>query len=166
LDPGNSSGANWGIYMSVELPVYLHRLDMNPLSQSEIRSSFLNLVYCADKTESEIFNKDLRREELNISVRDAVASDKFQLRGTLRSSRAEKWEPADGYLVLQNNFKLPVTKELEKNSFILNHEHLFIKSYVSAGHLLHHVSYPADDAQSDELAVLEHHWNVFVRKKT
>jgi hypothetical protein len=164
VDPGNSGGANWGIYMSVELPVFLLQLEKNPLSQAEIRSSFLNLVYCADKTESELFNKDLRKEELNISVKHAVVSDKFQLRGTLNSTQAEEWEWQDGYFVLQNNIELPINKELEKNSFILNQGHRFIKSHITKGRMLHHVSYPAIDAQPNELAVLEHHWNVFVRR--
>jgi hypothetical protein len=72
---------------------------------------------------------------------------KFRRCATLHSAPAEEWEWHLGHIVLQNNIELLLNKELEKNSFILNHGHRFIKSHISKGRMLHHVSYPAIDAQ-------------------
>ena len=162
LDASNSSG-NWGIYMSVELPLFLSKLNENPLSREEIQRSFLNLVYCADQTEKELLNKDLQKEELNVSVIKATSSSQFQLREKKGSYRSEEWQQKNGFFILENKYPLITNKENEKNSFIYNHENLFVKSFIGNGYFHHQVSHLTDDAQKIELQVLEKHWEVFLR---
>lgn len=164
LDPSNTGGANWGIYMSVELPLFLSQLQENPLSQEEIQRNFLNLVLCADQTEKELFNKDLQKEELNVSVTKASSSSQFQLRQKNKSELMEKWEQRNGYFILENKYPLIANKENEKNSFIYNHENLYLKSFIKNGQFHHQVSHLTEDAQKIELQVLKKHWEVFLRK--
>jgi hypothetical protein len=163
LDPSSTGGANWGIYMSVELPFILSQLQENPLSQEEIQRNLLNLVHCADQTEKELFNKDLQKEELNVSVTKAAASSKFQLRQKNNSESEEKWEQKNGYFILENKYSLIPNKENEKSSFIYNHENLYIKSFIRNGQFHHQVSHLTEDAQKIELQVLKKHWDVFLR---
>jgi hypothetical protein len=164
LDPSKTGDNNWGLYMSVELPLFLSKLEENPLSQEEIQHNFLALVHCADQTEKELFNKDLQKEELNVSITKAAISTQFQFRKNPKKFRNDLWEQRDGYFILEINFPLIPNKENEKSSFICNHENLFIKSFIKNGSTQNQVAYLTDDAQKSELKVLEKHWEVFHRK--
>ncbi len=164
LDPSKLGDNVWGMYMSVELPLFLSKMEENPLSQEEIQRNFLALVHCADQTEKELFNKDLQKEELKESLIKADKTASHQFRKTAKQTRHDFWEQRNGYFFLENKYSLLTHKENEKNSLISNHENFFIKTFINKGNIHHQVAYLTSDAQKAELQVLEKHWQVFVSK--
>jgi len=98
-----------------------------------------------------------------VSVIKATSSSQFQLREKKGSYRNEEWQQKNGFFILENKYPLIINKENEKNSFVYNHENLFVKSFIGNGYFQHQVSHLTDDAQKIELQVLEKHWEVFLR---
>lgn len=99
LDPSHNTGSSWAIYMVNDLPLFIRDLHKNPLSVEEIQISYLNLIKCADLTEKEIFNKDLRKEELNLPLKMASYKCKKGFRKAEMQKVADRW-------VIQGDFIL------------------------------------------------------------
>lgn len=165
IDPSQTTGTNWGIYMTAELPLFISSLNVNPLSIEEVQSAFQNLINCADETEKNIFGRDLSREELNLPINKLASSFSKSLRHSARQNINSHWSKRGDNLFLEKQFLNSNVIDLEKQSFIDNHNNLYVKTCLISGLWTYQVSYSNKDAYESELNLLEKHLNVFLNKQ-
>jgi hypothetical protein len=166
IDPVQMSGNSWGIYMSTELPLFVEDLSINPLSEEEIQEAFSSLVICADTTESLIFQRDLRKEELNLVIGDLRKETNRVFRKAEKQTRLNKWLTKDSYHILETIVEQSeVSSFFEKQALVMNHESMYVKTFSEKGVWKHQVAFLNKDAFKDELDLLEKHYKVFLNEK-
>jgi hypothetical protein len=162
LDSAQPSGSHWGLYMSYDLPLFIEDLSVNPLSEEEVQDAFVSLVYCADQLEASIFGRDLKKEELNLPVAPMVGRDASKLRKAKAQSVGGRWKQRGRYYFLEQS--LDLSKEVidkEKHALILNHQSMYVKTYLVGNDWRSQVSLLSSDAFRLELELLEKHHAVF-----
>jgi len=162
LDVSQSGGSHWGLYMSYDLPLFMDDLSENPLSQEEVQDAFQSLIFCADGLEASIFGRDLKKEELNLTVAPMVARDTSRLRKARTQSISGRWKQRGDYYFLEQ----PVSwsKEVvdkEKQALIFNHQTMYVKTYLAGEDWMSQVSLLSSDAFQLELELLAKHYEVF-----
>jgi superfamily II DNA or RNA helicase len=157
LDPGQTS---WGIYMSTELPLFVTALSVNPLSVEEIQHAFVSLITCADLTEHILFNKDLKKEELNLPLhkKDTVNVNSF--RAAHKQFISSGWREWNDFYIKEEKVTGVSTVDTDKNMYIKNHENLYVKHVFSNGQWYKQVSILNKDAYLQELNLLEKHLEI------
>ena len=160
LDPSQTGGTSWGLYMVNELPLFITDLNDNPLSVEEIQEAFVNLINCADLTEKEIFEKDLQKEELNLPINKTLRENSFSFRNSKKQVIAEDWEERDGFYLLEEELDTDFYSDIEKQALIDNHNNFYVKSFYRDGKWLYQVAYITKDAHKVELQLLEKHLSV------
>lgn len=165
LDPSQTGGSVWGIYMSYELPLFLTSLDKNPLSKEEVKIAFNNLIHCADTTEIEIFNKDLKREELNLPENIILKNSNDNFRNSNKKIVVNNWQINGDYYFLTDCMNYSKNQDNEKIGFTTNHENLYLKTLPVGFDWFIEVSYNTIDTQREELNLLEKHLEIFINSK-
>jgi len=162
LDIDSSLGMNWGLYISTELPLYIYELEKNPLSELEIQQSFRRLIDCADKTEHDIFNRDLNKEELNLTegTHQSIGTSRF--RKQTNGAEVRDWTQFGDYFIKEISEPSRQIHDIERSSLIFNHKHLYIKAIPVSNKLKYQVAYLHHDAHREELELLEKHLGVSV----
>lgn len=164
FDPSQTSGSTWAIYMVNELPLFIRDLHENPLSSEEIQHAFLNLISCADLTEHEIFEKDLRKEELNLPLNRSENNESKSFRKAARQQFDHDWQEMGEYFILQENYNRDAMIDIERKSFIENGRNRYVKIVWDniEKRLKYQVAYLKHDASKVELDLLEKHLTVFM----
>jgi hypothetical protein len=157
LDPGQTS---WGIYMSTELPLFITDLSVNPLSIEEIQHAFVSLITCADLTEHVLFNKDLKKEELNLPLHEKETMNVKSFRAASRQFISSGWKEWNDFYIKEEKAAGISSVDTEKNMYIKNHEHLYVKHLFSKGQWQKQVSILNKDAYRQELYLLEKHLEI------
>lgn len=166
IDPVQMGGNSWGIYMSTELPLFVEDLSVNPLSVEEIQEAFSSLVICADTTESVIFQRDLKKEELNLAIGGLKKETNSVFRKAEKQNRINKWLTKGNYHVLEAMVEQSeVNSFFEKQALVMNHESLYLKTFRENDVWKHQVAFLNKDAFKDELDLLEKHYKVFLNEK-
>jgi hypothetical protein len=163
LDQSQTSCNSWGIYMSIELPLFIKDIDINPLSSEEIQEAFTTLVICADKTEAKLFVRDISKDELNLSTNQLSKSGNRGFRKAKIQNSIHSWSTKGNYHILESIAeKSTVGANYGRTALILNHENLFIKTFSENNQWKHQVAYLNKDAFKDELDLLEKHYSIFL----
>jgi len=157
LDPSQTGGTSWGLYMVNELPLFITDFENNPLSVEEIQEAFINLIKCADQTEKEIFDRDLKKEELNLPVNKISQNRKTSFRHSKKQTVGEDWLETDGFYILEEEVELSHYNDIEKQALIDNHNNFYVKTFCREGKWLFQVAYLTKDAYKVELQLLEKH---------
>ena len=161
VDPSQRTGSIWGIYMATELPLFLTTLDKNLLSQEEIQNAFEQLIHCADFVELNLLKSDLKKEDLNLPVSDIEPLNEISLpKARSVESIPEGWKIENTHLVKELSIESPLFRE-EKDVFVNNHNHLFLKTIWKNQSVKIEISHPKIDAHEKELTVLAKHLEVF-----
>ncbi len=160
LDPSQTGGTTWGIYMVNELPLFITDLIENPLSVEEIQESFINLIKCADVTEREIFDRDLQKEELNLPINKTSKNNSDGFRHSKKQVVAENWEERNGFYILEEEVDNNFYSDIERQSLIENHNNFYVKTFFRQGKWLYQVAYITKDAHKVELQLLEKHLRI------
>lgn len=163
LDPGQTSGNSWGLYMAIELPLFFSDLASNPLSAEELQHAFTSLILCADKAELELFDRDIHKEELNLPAESLLPKHTPGFRAAEQQSAVHKWKTKGDYFIKQVEFE--ETEELhdiEKAALILNHSNFYVRTLLENGIWQHQIGYLRKDAHQVELDLLEKHMDVFL----
>jgi superfamily II DNA or RNA helicase len=162
LDTDSSLGINWGLYISTELPLYIYELEKNPLSEIEIQQSYRRLIACADKTEHDIFNRDLNKEELNLSAGTHQSIGLNRFRRKTHGTEAKTWTQIGEYLIKEIVKSSKQIHDTERSSFIFNHKNFYIKAIPVYNKMKYQVAFLHHDAHVEELELLEKHLCVSV----
>jgi superfamily II DNA or RNA helicase len=157
LDPGQTS---WGIYMSTELPLFITDLSVNPLSIEEIQHAFVSLITCADLTEHILFNKDLKKEELNLPLHQKESMNVKGFRAARKQFISSGWKEWNDFYIKEDKAAGISSVDTEKNMYIKNHEHLYVKHVFSNGRWQKQVSILNKDAYRQEVRLLEKHLEI------
>jgi hypothetical protein len=162
LDTSQPAGSHWGLYMSYDLPLFIEDLSVNPLSEEEVQDAFQSLVYCADALEASIFGRDLKKEELNLSVAPLAGRNISKLRKAKKQLVGSRWKLRGSYYYLEQ----PVSwsndvADKEKQALISNHQTMYLKTYLVGNDWRSQVSLLSSDAFQLELELLEKHYDVF-----
>lgn len=162
FDPSQTSGSIWAIYMVNELPLFIRDLHENPLSSEEIQQAFLNLIKCADLTEQEIFEKDLRKEELNLPLNRSEKNESNAFRKATKQQFDHQWKERGEYLFLEENFDTDMMIDIDRKSFIENGQNRYVKIVRdnSEKTFKYQVAYLKHDASKVELELLKKHLDV------
>lgn len=164
LDQTQSAGSNWGVYMVNELPLFITDLSNNPLSVEEIQQSYINLIRCADLTEKEIFEKDLKKEELNLPLFKSQDETVIGFRRSKKQIIEHNWKEVGDYYLLEVEYTGNDYYDFEKQSLIINHKNYYIKSVFKDQLWTFQVAYLIHDAQKEELELLEKHLDVLIKE--
>jgi superfamily II DNA or RNA helicase len=166
LDPSQTGGSSWGLYMVTELPLFITNLNENPLSIEEIQDAFVNLIKFADHTEKEIFEKDLQKEELNLPVNNPHTNNNANFRKSKKQVIADHWIEEDGFFILEEEVEVENKKysDIERQALIDNHNNFYVKTFKRNGKWLYQVSMITKDAHKVELQLLEKHFKVVINK--
>ena len=157
---GQSSSTHWGLYMSCELPLFYMQLRENPLSIHELEHALVHLIHCADMTEQILMDKqDIELSDLNMEYSRPDRNGRHLLRKTGRSQNTTRWHREGEYLILEEAIRNK-TNEPERESWSLNHKHLYVKFIPTKGGMTAQTAYLATDAQKEELQILEKHLHV------
>jgi len=162
LDPSQVSGSNWGIYASVELPLFNVDLNQNILSENELQRAFSNLIIFADLTEKEIFQRDLKKGELNYPEESRTSSPEFYFKKNNKQFINHDWGIQDDFLILE--CQLVTNGDYEKQSLIENHKNLYVKNFFNNGKWFSQVSFLKQDSQKEELDLLEKHFDFYMKE--
>lgn len=166
IDPSHSGGNNWGIYMAYELPLFITDISINPLSGDEVQEAFTSLIACADKTEIEIFGRDLQKEELNLSADLFKDFSHQELRKAHKQQTVHRWKTRGEYHLLEADYEIKDESfDMEKQSLLMNHNTLYVKTFCQNEHWKHQVAYMTKDAHQEELDLLEKHFIVFLNRR-
>jgi hypothetical protein len=166
LDISQTGGSLWGIYVTTDLPLFMHHAGDNPLSREEVKSAFKSLIECADLTEQRIFSdQDLQLEALNlVSERKRIHTD-YELRKASKKY-APSWQISGEHYLLREKLNLSLADTV-KFSFIENHNNFYVKtmpihSRKDSKHRIcsQEVSYLRHDTQKNEIDLLEQHFKV------
>ncbi len=166
LDISQPAGSHWGLYMSYDLPLFMEDLSVNPLSEEEVQDAFQSLVYCADMLEASIFGRDLQKEELNLPVALLAVRDQVKLRKAKAQAVGGRWKQRGDYYLQEQ--PISWAKDIfdkEKQALILNHQTLYVKTFLAGAEWMSQVSVLASDAYKLELELLEKHQDVFRRSQ-
>ena len=162
MDISQTGGSLWGIYMSVELPLFLDELKKNPLSKLEVKTAFSQLIESADLTEKLIFNnQDVKIETLNLPIKENKDLKVFQLRDSEETIYTPNWKK-DGLNYILDSVDWRIVSDMEKKSMTDNHSNLYIKSFYKKSKWMIQTAYLAKDAQKSEIEILEKHNQVFI----
>jgi hypothetical protein len=129
-----------------------------------VQDAFVSLVYCADQLEASIFGRDLKKEELNLPVAPMVGRGASKLRKAKAQSVGGRWKQRGSYYFLEQT--LDLVKEVidkEKHALILNHQSMYVKTYLVGNDWKSQVSLLSSDAFRLELELLEKHHTVFLQ---
>lgn len=166
IDISQTSGSLWGIYVSADLPLFMHHSSENPLSRDEVKHAFKHLIECADLTEQRVFaNQDLQLDALNlVSDRKRIHTD-YELRKASKKY-APSWQISGEHYLLREKLNLSLADTV-KFSFIENHNNFYVKtipihSRKDSKHRIcsQEVSYLRHDTQKNEIDLLEQHFKV------
>jgi superfamily II DNA or RNA helicase len=157
LDPGQTS---WGIYMCAELPLFMSDLSVNPLSVEEIQHAFIGLIHCADLTEQLLFDKDLKKEELNLPLHQKTSMDVKNFRTARKQTIPSGWKERNEYYIKEETLSGISSVDADKNMYIKNHENLYVKHVCSNSRWYKQVSFLNKDAFRQELNLLEKHLEI------
>ena len=160
LDLSQSSSSNWGIYMVNELPYFVTNLKNNPLSKIEIVQGFKNLISCADITEKICFEKDLKKEELNLPLINAD-SNSFDFISVGKEAFVHNWQKENEFLIKDRDLIFKSTIDNEKQSFLINHENRYVKTTQIKNEWKVQVAYLEENVQKVELELMEKHLEIF-----
>ena len=166
LDTAQPGSSHWGLYMSCDLPLFIQDLSSNPLSVEEVQNAFESLLYSADFLEATIFGRDLKKEELNLSVAPLSSNRNAQLRNATHQIVSGQWKQRGNHYILEQpmNWSNEVADK-EKQALISNHQSLYIKTYLVGEEWRSQVSILSSDAFRQELDLLEKHLAVFQRSE-
>jgi hypothetical protein len=164
LNPALTGGSYWACHMAAELPFFITNPEDNLLNEEEIKTAFRQLVLCADLIEQQVFGRDISKEELRLSVEQPMANTGRIFRTNSRTVSSD-WDSDGGYLYLRRAAREDFSSmDKFKSSLILNNRHLYIKTAQVNKTWMHEVSYLRKDAQAAELALMEQHLDVFMRR--
>jgi ERCC4-related helicase len=162
LDQSQTTGSNWGVYMANELPLFMKDLKDNPLSVEEIQKTFKNLICCADLTEKELFDRDIKKEELNLPI-DKIGAGRLDIfRKASKQKPEPQWEERGNFYVLEKNIQMSNNIDVDKQALINNHKNHYVKNYYTGSRWKCQVGFFTDDAQKEELQLLQKHLEVFL----
>jgi hypothetical protein len=160
LDPSQTGGSSWGLYMAQELPLFDVDLKDNPLSSGEVQQAFVQLIRCADQVEKELFNQDLQREALNLSL-ELLDAPKKQLRQTPMHPGETGWKREGTHLVKEQPLILSPQEPL-KEAAVANHCNFHVRVFNRGNEWIAQVAIREIDAQAEERSILEKHLRVFM----
>jgi len=160
LDPGQTGGTNWGIYMCAELPLFIRGLSINPLSTEEIQLAFIRLIFCADLTEHLLFDKDLKKEELNLPLSQGKLLRSETFRKARKQMHSDGWMLWNEYYIKEHKLDRLSPVDTEKNMYIKNHEQLYVKYMAKNGQWFKQVGLSDKDAFGEELELLNKHLEI------
>lgn len=164
FDISQTTGSHWALYMTNELPLFIHDLEKNPLSKEEVQQAYLNLIHAADTVEFEIFDRDLRREELNLQLTEVLNTGTVSFRNAGKKKLGHDWREKEDFLLKQVKLPTNSVQDFERTSFIRNHENLFVKSFVLEKALFAEIAYLKVDIDIEEMELLEKHLDIFLRE--
>jgi len=154
LDQNQSSSSRFGVYMKVELPIFIQRTD-NPLSKDEVLTSFNALAKCADIVEERTFpNQDISIDELSLKKMGLDhLENKEKLRGENKSTRLnEGWKIQNEYVFLERIINQKIDF---KDILIKNHNTVFCKYFIYKNQCNCILPFIACDIQSLEEILFE-----------
>lgn len=155
IDNSQNSTSWFGVYMKVELPIFVNNSE-EPLSQTELISSFNDLINCADFIERNVFERDLSLgQDINISTSELTKNSNEKLRDKVNSCNlTENWKIKGDYVYLIDEIKMDNNYNL-KDLWIDNHKEIFSK-YIFKGKLKKMIiAYKGQDVQKVEMQTLE-----------
>lgn len=164
LDPSQTGGGSWGLYMAHELPLFLMDLKDNPLSSGEVQQAFVQLIHCADEVEKVLFNQDLQTNELNLPMEIAGEATNQKLREVSKHPGQTSWRKEGIHLVLEHPLEAMAHEPL-KEAAIANHENFYARVFRRNDGWIAQVAIPEKDAQEEELEILKKHLDVYVNKR-
>jgi hypothetical protein len=104
---------------------------------------------------------DLKKEDLNLPVSDIEPLNEISLpKARSVESIPEGWKIENTHLVKELSIESPLFRE-EKDVFVNNHNHLFLKTIWKNQSVKIEISHPKIDAHEKELTVLAKHLEVF-----
>ena len=161
MDISQKGSSLWGIYMSVELPLFLEDLKQNPLSKIEVKNAFSQLIETADLTEKVILdNQDVNIETLNLPIRANNDLKSIHLRNSSKTIYTPTWrKEGENYIYEKADWRN--VNDMEKISMIDNHNNLYIKSIKKKNKWIIQTTFLAEDAQESEIKIIEKHHQVF-----
>lgn len=155
----------WSIYMASELPLFIDKMNNNPLSKDEIQLTLLKLINCADDTEQIILNnQDINVDQLKYDLSNSFAKVKSILSKARGGELPQNWKVVNGYIVNNSKVKIDAT-DFIKESMILNHKYKFVKSVIRKNALTFQVAHLVKDVQFKEVQLLERHLSYAINKQ-
>jgi hypothetical protein len=146
--------------MCTELPLFISDLSVNPLSVEEIQHAFISLIHCADLTEQLLFDKDLKKEELNLPLLQKTSIDVKSFRNARKQIIPYGWREWNDFYIKEEILSSVSSVDTDKNMYIRNHENLYVKHVFGNGRWYKQVSFLNKDAYRQELNLLEKHLEI------
>lgn len=166
-DPSQLKTSVFGLYMKVELPVFIDHVE-DPLSSIEIEKNVQHLVSCADSVEQIVFNgkEDIDIKRLTDKEPEQIGVDTSRtLRQTSNSTgNVDSWNLRGQYR-FRKKFQRKADLWSFKEQLLWNHEDLVVKYCSSEGSNRMYLSYLCDDIQHIEMEFLNRLFNYMAQEK-